>query len=299
MTEIKGRTVFITGGASGIGLGMAKAFHNAGANLVIADIRDDHLQTAANELGSDRTHFIKLDVTNRDAWVKAADEAEAKFGNVHILCNNAGVGPFGDATVVSYADWDWCNSVTYGGVINGVQTFLNRMIAHGEGGHIINTTSCAGLLPMAGGIAYMAAKFAVTGLTEALRSDLMGKDIKVTLLVPGPIKSNIHQAALLRPEEHKNTKVGEMEKDMLNREAPPTWMEPEYAGRLIVDGIARDLPYIITHGQFKAGVQQYHDALEAYFPEVSEEDAKLDLGFKPINPVFGEILANLKPTAKA
>src|SRR5262249_21900628 len=127
MQEVEGRTAFVTGGASGIGLGMASAFAGAGMNVVIADFRADHIQTALASLDT-RVHAIELDVTDREGFARAADEAESVFGNVHVLCNNAGMGILGPVTLARYDDWDWGLAVLLGGVVNGIQTFVPRML---------------------------------------------------------------------------------------------------------------------------------------------------------------------------
>src|SRR5215472_4918372 len=148
MQNLRGKTAFVTGGASGIGLGIAKALLGAGMNVVVADIREDHLEEAAAELGSpERVLALKLDVTDRAAYARAADAAEARFGNIHILCNNAGVGVVGPTELATFADWDWVMGVNLGGTINGVVTLLPRMRKHGEGGHIVNTPPCPGSCP--------------------------------------------------------------------------------------------------------------------------------------------------------
>ena len=160
MHEVEGRTAFVTGGASGIGLGMATAFAGAGMNVVIADLRRDHIETALDTLAGKPIHAIELDVTDRDAFARAADEAESVFGHVHVLCNNAGMGILGPVTDARYDDWDWGLGVLVGGVVNGIQTFLPRMRAHGEGGHVVNTSSMAGVLPIPGAAIYITAKAA-------------------------------------------------------------------------------------------------------------------------------------------
>ena len=145
MDNVDGKVAFITGGASGIGLGMAKAFTKAGMKAVIADLRADHIAEAKAYFDAtpqkDAVHFIELDVTDRAAYARAADEAERVFGKVHVLCNNAGIGISGEISKATYHDWDWAMSVNLDGVFNGIHIFLPRIRAHGEGGHIVNTSS--------------------------------------------------------------------------------------------------------------------------------------------------------------
>ena len=147
MRGITGKTAFVTGGASGIGLGMAKAFVSAGMQVVIADLRKDHVDEAMAFFSStgQSVHPMILDVADRDAVERAAGEAEEVFGPIHILCNNAGINIIGPLDQAGFEDWDWLLRVNLGGVINGLVTFIPRMKAHGQGGHIVNTSSIAGI----------------------------------------------------------------------------------------------------------------------------------------------------------
>ena len=201
MEVVEGRTAFVTGGASGIGLGMTTAFVEAGMNVVIADLRRDHIETALAQLEGKSVHAIELDVTDREGFAAAADEAEQVFGNVHVLCNNAGMGILGPVTLAKYDDWDWGLGVLLGGAVNGIQTFLPRMLAHGEGGHIVNTSSMAGVLPIGGAAIYITAKAALIGLSEALRSELAPEGIGVSAFCPGPVQTNIREGGRMRPEQ--------------------------------------------------------------------------------------------------
>lgn len=299
MTQIAGKTAFVTGGASGIGLGVVHALLERGARVVIADVRQDHLDRAAGELAGHAVHFLRLDITDRDAWVVAADEAEAVFGPVDILCNIAGVGVMGPVQTVTYSDIDWSMNVNIGGSINGVMTFLPRMLVRGDQGHIINCTSLAGIMPFPHGFAYTTSKFAVAGMTEGLRADMVGEKIGVTLLVPGPVKSNINEVAKLRPTEFSDTKSGEYEAALLDRKPLETWMEPIVAGRLVTDAILRDLPIVVTHGQFRGLIEQYFDAVLWSFGEKGADVPKVDLGFEFDNPVYREFLARGEKPARA
>src|SRR5690242_2809496 len=136
MRDVAGRVAFITGGASGIGLGIAKAFLDAGMRVAIADVREDHLSTAIEKLGgkAGALHAIKLDVTDRAAMERAAAEVARVFGKVHVLCNNAGIGLLGSVKDASFDDWDWMVNVNLNGVFNGVRAFLPHLRAHREGG---------------------------------------------------------------------------------------------------------------------------------------------------------------------
>ncbi len=201
MDSFTDKVAFITGGASGVGLGQARVFSAAGAKVVLADIRQDHLdQALAHFRGKGvAAHAIKLDITDRAAYARAADEAERVFGPVQLLFNTAGVSVFGPLEKSTYADYDWMMGVNFGGVVNGIQTFVPRMIRHGKGGHIVNTASVAAFL--AGGPAgiYSASKFAVRGLSEALRTELAKYDIGVSVLCPANVNTNIAESVVTRP----------------------------------------------------------------------------------------------------
>jgi NAD(P)-dependent dehydrogenase (short-subunit alcohol dehydrogenase family) len=291
MERVEGRTAFVTGGASGIGLGMAKAFQAAGMNVVIADLRPDHIETALSELEAASVHAIELDVTDRDAFARAADEAEGAFGNVHVLCNNAGMGILGPVTDARYDDWDWGLGVLLGGAVNGIQTFLPRLRAHGEGGHIVNTSSMAAVIPVRGAAIYTTAKAAVVGLSESLRSDLAGEPIGVSAFCPGPVQTNIREAGRTRPERYRDSGYLEFERELAERPNSPLWMDPLECGERVLAGIRNDDLYIFTHREFREGAEERFSAMLASFPDepLNEERAEA-IGFLTSNPVFREVL---------
>ena len=200
MRDLEGRVAFITGGGSGVGLGMAKAFVAAGMRVAIADIRADHLEAATAELDGPVLP-VQLDVTDRDAFARAADVVERELGNVHVLCNNAGINLFNDLADATYQDWDWVLGVNLGGVVNGVVTFVPRIKAHGEGGHVVNTASMAAFVAGPGAGIYTTAKFAVHGLSDALRWSLIPHGIGVSMVCPGLVKSKIYESDVIRPPE--------------------------------------------------------------------------------------------------
>ena len=290
MEELAGKVAFITGGASGIGLGIAKALVKAGSNVAIADIRQDHLDSAVatfRERGQS-VHTIKLDVTDRAAMKAAADETERVFGKVHILVNNAGIGIGGPLKQAKYDDWDWGLEVNLGGVINGIQEFLPKLLAHGEGGHIVNTASAAGLLPISRAGIYIAAKAAVIGISEVLRGELAEDRIGVSAFCPGPVQTNIAQTGRLRPERYqKNSGYVEFERRLGDRPNSPLWMDHEEVGERVVRGIRRNDLYILTHPEFAKGVRERCEAILASFPDEPINQARADaIGFLLHNPIF-------------
>lgn len=271
--NVKDKVAFITGGASGIGLGIAKVLANAGAKIVIGDLRADHRETAMqwfNDNGfSGRVVATEVDVSSPDSLTAAADFTEATFGKVHILINNAGVdcsGPFKDATI---ADWDFATGVNFLGVAYGVQIFLPRLLSHDEGGHIVNTASLAGLTPMpADFVMYAGIKAAVVSMSEAWRMGLAEDNIGVSVLCPGPIKSNIHQSKLNRPERYKTSESFDKAADNLaKREVSDLWMEATDVGDMILDAIENNKLYVITHGEWRTPIQMRFDAIMEAMPK--------------------------------
>jgi len=198
--EWQGKTALITGGVSGIGFGIARAFSNAGIKLILS-YRNAGYRREAERWFADNARpaprYVELDVTDRRRW----EELAAECGPIDILVNNAGVSVFGPTDEASYADYDWIMGVNFGGVVNGLVTFIPRIKAQGQGGHIVNVASMAAYLsgPQAG--IYTASKFAVRGLTECLRFNLAPHGIGVSLMCPGLTRTNAWDSALKRPAQ--------------------------------------------------------------------------------------------------
>jgi NAD(P)-dependent dehydrogenase (short-subunit alcohol dehydrogenase family) len=295
--DVAGKTAFVTGGASGIGLGMATAFAGAGMNVVIADLRRDHIETALDALPEEQVHAVELDVTDRAALARAADEAESVFGNVHVLCNNAGMGILGPVVDARYADWDWGLGVLLGGVVNGIQTFLPRMREHDEGGHIVNTSSMAGVLPIPGAAVYITAKAAVIGLSEALSSELAQEGIGVSAFCPGPVQTNIREGGRMRPEQYADSGYADLERDLEERPNSPLWMDPVECGERVLAGIRNDDLYIFTHREFREGAEERFQAMLASFPdEPRNEERAREIDFLLSNPIFRAALERRSPS---
>jgi NAD(P)-dependent dehydrogenase (short-subunit alcohol dehydrogenase family) len=299
MQDLAGKTAFVTGGASGIGLGMTVAFLDAGMNVMIADIRDEHLASVSSLLSDrgGRVAFQKLDVGDRDGMATAAQVTQNRYGPVHLLCNNAGIGIMAGAKEASYADWDWSLRVNLDSVFNGIHCFLPGMLAHGEGGHIVNTSSVAAILPA--NIVYAAAKCAVMGLSEGLRAELEPDGIGVTCLLPGPTATNIHEIAKLRPEQFSDTQLAAAEEELLARPHNRHWLDPMRVGEMVVDAVRRNLLFVFTHSEHKLGATRRFDAILAAFPpsRPGEEDTSR-LGFRVANPMYEEILGLNAPPAR-
>jgi NAD(P)-dependent dehydrogenase (short-subunit alcohol dehydrogenase family) len=268
MQNLAGKTAFITGGASGIGLGIAKALLGAGMNVVIADIRDDHLAEAGAELGSPECVLaVKLDVTDRSDFARAANAAEARFGKIHILCNNAGVAVVGPTELATFADWDWVMGVNLGGVINGVTTMLPRILAHGEGGHIVNTSSMSGMVPVGGTTIYSTAKAAVLTMMETMRPELESRGVICSAFCPGAVQSNIAEAGKTRPAALAETGYAEADKQRQDGgNLFHLYQTKEEVGQRVLQGILNDELYILTHSEFMGGVTDRGNAMIASVP---------------------------------
>jgi NAD(P)-dependent dehydrogenase (short-subunit alcohol dehydrogenase family) len=267
MLDVEGRVAFVTGGGSGVGLGMARAFLGAGMRVAIADIRADHLEEAAAQLDGE-VHAIQLDVTDRGAFARAADETERVLGNVHVLCNNAGINLFNDIADATYQDWDWVLGVNLGGVVNGVVTFVPRMKARGERGHVVNTASMGAFVAGPGAGLYTTAKFGVLGLSDALRWSLLPHGIGVSVVCPGLVKSRIYESDLVRPAE-LSTDVTPANAEFM-RILPglhEAGMEPDDIGEKVLRAIRRNDFYVFTHPDHREELREIFDQIIAAFPD--------------------------------
>jgi NAD(P)-dependent dehydrogenase (short-subunit alcohol dehydrogenase family) len=294
LAQLDGRAAFITGGASGIGLGIAAACLREGMRVVLADLRPDHIGQALARLdGGDRVHAIELDVTDRAAFARAVDEATARVGNVHLLVNNAGIAMNGPITLAGYDDWDWGLGVLLGGVVNGVQSFLPHLLAHGEGAQLVCTASTSGVLPHPDGAVYNTAKAAVVALCESIRDELGERGIGVSAFCPGPVNTNIRETGSMRPERYRAASgFGEIEQAHARRPASPAFMDPFECGRRMLRGVRANELYIFTHPEFRDGVAERMRAMLVSFPEAAEgEERGAEYGFLLHPRVFTEVLA--------
>ena len=282
LADVRGKVAFVTGGSSGIGLGLARVFSEAGMKVVFTYMREEHRDRALSlfPAGNAGVHAIRLDTADRDGMVRAADEVQQVFGNVHLLVNNAGVGITKQISTASWQDWDWAMNVNVDGVFNGVKVFLPRMLAHGEGGHIVTTSSSGGLLAGMLGV-YVTTKFAVLGMMESLRVELSGRNIGVSAFCPGLVKTDIFNSERNRPSELMNAGGPE-------RPAPPPGisdipvdlmaiaLDPLDVGRAVLEGIRHNDLYILTHEEFSGPVRDRGEALLASFPRERAPKARLE-----------------------
>ena len=288
--DIAGKTAFITGGASGIGFGIAQRLLASGAKLVLADIRQDHLDEAKQffeERQEGRNvHTIRLDVSDRAQMREAAKECEAVMGGPDILVNNAGIDPSGPFEQATYQDWDYGLAINLMGPINGIMEFAPGMRARARGGHIVNTASLAGLTPMPSFMAiYAVAKAGVITLTESIRDSMAQDNIGVTVLMPGPIKSRIHESGQNRPDRFREGSGFKENEDLLaTRVVSDSWMEATEVGDMIVDAITHNKLYVATHGNWKEQVEQRFRAMIDAMPEARPFDFSASLGVPKHKP---------------
>ena len=273
MQELAGRTAFITGGASGIGLGMARAFLEQGMQVALADFSDDHIASAQDLLaGQDGVFFVKTDVADRDNLRAAAEATVAQFGNIHVLCNNAGVNGGGKAADPDFDAWDRAMAVNLGGVINGTKIIVPMMRAAGEGGHVVNTSSMAGMVPLPNLGAYSTSKYAIRGFSESLRLQLARDGIGVSCLFPGATRT----AIVPLPEDDPSIdedNAPQFLKDLW--EAMRGAIDPLDTGRAVVEAIRENRFYIFTNREFLPEVEQRHREIEAAFPDDEPTEARI------------------------
>ena len=278
MKDVEGKVAFITGGASGMGLAMARSFAKAGMKVVVADVEDAALERVRTEFaGSNAFLALKVDVTDRAAMAAAADATERAFGKVHVVCNNAGVAVGGTIDKMSYKDWDWVMGVNLHGVINGVQTFIDRIKRHGEGGHFVNTASMAGQIAIGGLSVYSVTKYAVVGMSETMRQDLAPLNIGVSVLCPGVVNTNIFDSGRNRPAPLQGEGVDTSRMLLTDTDQPDAArlaqlqaimsgaLDPAVVGDMVLDAVRNDDPYIFTHPELKTMVDARYGDVSASF----------------------------------
>ena len=264
----KGKTALITGGVSGIGFGIARAFCAAGIDLVLAYRNEDYRARAEAWFAANARpmpRFVPLDVTDRAGWARVAGQV----GPIHILVNNAGVSVFGPTDEASHADYDWIMGVNFGGVVNGLVTFIPRIKTHGQGGYIINVASMAAYLsgPQAG--IYTASKFAVRGLTECLRYNLAPYGIGVSLMCPGLTRTNAWDSALKRPNAFAASGFAPPDRAELEQfgTAFEAGMDPLEVGEKTLAGMTENRAVIFTHPEFADDFAEIYRASVTALPD--------------------------------
>ena len=315
--DLKGKTAFITGGASGMGLGIAKACAREGMNVAIADFRQSAIDEAIPwfEKHGFPVMGVNLDVTDREGYVKAADAVEAKFGKIHVLVNNAGIGNAEPKLTTGEFDWktiDLCIDVNYRGILNGIGTILPRITKHGEGGYVVSTASMSGIFPVKGFPMYDSLKMGVITLMEELAMELEGTNVGSAAFCPGPYSTNLGVSSQEVIKKHlgedalpKMPARREPPKDKDGKPLPMPKFEPpkdengnpidfsklsrdpDDAGERVVRGIKRGDKFIFTHVDFKPGWELRMNAILRAFP-----DEKPTPGFATVfrgniyNPIY-------------
>jgi NAD(P)-dependent dehydrogenase (short-subunit alcohol dehydrogenase family) len=260
--EFTGTTAVVTGGASGIGKGLAQAFLKAGCHVVIADLDDAALAATAEELG---VLGVRTDVTDPDSVAALAERAMAEYGEVHVICNNAGVGPMAPIAELTLEDWRWMLEVNLFGVIHGVHAFLPVLQRNPDWGHVVNTSSMSVLMPPPNVSAYVAAKAAVLGLTEVLAAELRaaGSPVGATALMPGFVRSNIRTS--LRSRSAAGV-TGLRDVDLAASGRDLRWLDPDDVGAMVLDAVRGNELYLSTHQDLLGPIAERHARIQAGLP---------------------------------
>ena len=281
MKELAGKTVFVTGAASGIGLGIATAFAQAGAKVMLCDIEEAALSAALKQLRLTNVDVdgVKADVSLKAELAAAAEATTARYGKVHILVNNAGVGGGGPYGTWTEATWDWTMGVNLMATIWGIEIFGPLIEQHGEGGHIVSTASIAGLISGQSN-AYNVSKYGVVALSEGLRRELAPRGIGVSVLCPGFIRTQIMNSRRNLPQRFEGTMrplptSGPLaERINLIRERVSQGIDPLYAGELVREGVENDWPYIFTDLEFEPMVEARFAAIKQGFDQIRGRNPK-------------------------
>ncbi len=268
MQELAGKTAFVTGGASGIGFALGRAFAEASMKVMLADIEADALETAVKSLHNSDVRGVACDVTDPASVERAAKASFEAFGNVHVVCNNAGVAAAGGIDNISLDSWKWVLDVNLMGVLHGVRTFLPHIRTHGEGGHFVNTASMAGMISGLGFSPYHASKFAVVTMSEGLAMQLKPLGIGVSVLCPGFVRTRIGESGRNRPAQYGPEQT-------LDPTSPAaalvahvaqlieSGLDPADVAAKVLKAIREDELYIFTHPEMRAETEQRFAAILA------------------------------------
>jgi NAD(P)-dependent dehydrogenase (short-subunit alcohol dehydrogenase family) len=274
MKDLAGRTAFVTGAASGIGLGIATALSQAGVKVMLCDIEEKALEQALSRLRATNADVdgVTADVSLKAELQSAADAAIARYGKVHILVNNAGVGGGGPYGQWTDASWNWVLGVNLMSVIWGFEIFGPLIEGHGEGGQIVSTASIAGLIAGAG-TPYNVSKYGVVSLSEGLRVTLAPRGIGVSVLCPGFIRTQITKSGRNLPDRFagavsRPADGPAAERARLVNERISSGIDPLYVGELVREGIENDWPYIFTDTEFEPNIDNRFAAIKAGFDRI-------------------------------
>lgn len=278
MRDLAGKTAFVTGGASGIGLALGRAFAEAGMKVMLADIETGALAGAVESLRgiAPDVRGIACDVADPLSVARAAEASYAAFGHVHVVCNNAGVAGGGGIDDIELANWRWVLDVNLMGVLHGIHTFLPHIRAHGEGGHFVNTASMAGLNSGLGFSAYSASKFAVVNISEGLAKQLAPLGIGVSVACPGFVRTQISKSGRNRPERYgaaphvdPASPAGKLAAYLA--ELGELGLDPQDVAAQVLDAVRRNELYVFTHAgaEWRAEVKERFDTILAAMDEAA------------------------------
>ena len=278
----EGRVAFITGAVTGIGLGVAQAFADAGMKLALSyRNEDDKARTSEwfSEKGYEQPLFVKLDVTDRDRFAEVAQQVVDHYGEIHVLVNNAGVSVFGPTDEATYDDYDWIMGVNFGGVVNGLVSFVPKIKESSGRRHVVNIASMAAFLPGPQAGIYTASKFAVRGLTESLRYNLAPHGIGCSLCCPALTRTNAWASEKKRPDAFKDSgfaapKEGELEQFGTAFEEG---MDPYEVGTKILRGMTNQDGLILTHPEHGPDFEEIHEKVMAALPDEEAPAGRLHI----------------------
>ena len=266
MKDLNGRVAVVTGAASGIGLALATRFAASGMSVVMADIEQAALDLAAAEVastGGSEVFAVRVDVSDAAAVEDLAARTYERFGAVHVLCNNAGVGGGGAQSTLSVAEWNWVLGVNLHGVVHGIASFLPRMVASGEEGHVVNTASMAGHLAFGGMGPYNASKYAVVGISESLFHEMAESPIGVSVLCPGWVNTRIGESSRNRPAgvPERVARPEDLARSEYVASVLAAGLPPSAIADLVHDAVVDRRFWIFSHPEMLNGVRQRADEI--------------------------------------
>ena len=278
MRDLVGKAAFVTGGASGIGFALGRAFAEAGMNVMLADVEADALAVAVRSLQGfgQGIRGVACDVADLASVERAAEASYEAFGNVHVVCNNAGVAGGSGIDDISLDTWRWVLDVNLMGVLHGVRTFLPHIRAHGEGGHIVNTASMAGLNSGLGLSPYSASKFAVVNISEGLSKQVAPLGIGVTVLCPGFVRTRISDSGRNRPGRYGPAPAPDPASPAGRLAAQPAdlgrlGLDPVNVAAQVLTAIREDELYVFTHAgaEWRSELKERFDAILSAMDEAA------------------------------
>ncbi len=274
MSDIQGRVAFVTGGASGLGLSMARSFLKRGASVMLADRNAEGLEKAVAELSSETNQVASIvcDVADANEIEKAAQATIDHFGKVHIVANNAGVGLGGQPGEIPIQDWRWIVDINLMGVVHGVEVFTPLIQSHGEGGHFINTASMAGHVAPGGMGPYNATKYAVVGYSESLKAELAPHNIGVSMLCPGWVRTNIHTTGFGRPSGGPTLEEAKDDPQFQEMDAViKGGLDPDEVAEWVSECVEANRLYIFTHEMMKIGIDMRNAQIQADYDAIIQD----------------------------